>query len=129
MDKENRSPLLLAASRSGWRTVKTLVQLGADIYLKDSSQRNILHVIVTRGGNIEEFAETVRKVGISNLPDKCLFSLAVENAQDRLLTWSPNTYRDRFVLQDLVRPIDLARYTCTWIEKQTAVSSVSQIGT
>lgn len=45
--------------------MKTLVQLGADIHLKDSNQRNILHMIVTRGGNIEEFAETVRQVGIN----------------------------------------------------------------
>lgn len=56
---------MLAASRSGWKTMKTLVQLGADIHLKDSNQRNILHMIVTRGGNIEEFAETVRQVGIN----------------------------------------------------------------
>lgn len=62
LDKENRSPLLLAASRSGWQTVKTLVQLGANIHLKDSNQQNILHLIVIRGGNIEEFAEKVRKV-------------------------------------------------------------------
>lgn len=56
----------MAASRSGWETVKILVQLGANIHLKDANQRNILHLIVTKGGNIEEFAENVRQVSDKN---------------------------------------------------------------
>ncbi|CAG5039511.1 unnamed protein product [Parnassius apollo] len=56
LDKERRSPLLLAASRAGWRTVHTLIRLGADIELKDINLRNILHLVVMNGGRLEEFA-------------------------------------------------------------------------
>ncbi|KAF4531898.1 hypothetical protein B566_EDAN000927, partial [Ephemera danica] len=59
MDKERRSPLLLAASRSGWRTVHALIQLGADILLKEVNNRNVLHLIVMNGGRLDEFAQQV----------------------------------------------------------------------
>lgn len=59
LDKESRSPLLLAASRSGWRTVTSLIRLGADIHVKDSSKRNILHLIVMYGGRLDEFAHEI----------------------------------------------------------------------
>ncbi|XP_059479839.1 transient receptor potential cation channel subfamily A member 1 [Neocloeon triangulifer] len=59
VDKERRSPLLLAASKSGWRTVKTLTHFGANIHIKDSSLRNVLHLIVMNGGKLEEFASLV----------------------------------------------------------------------
>ena len=62
MDKERRSPLLLAASRSGWRTVLVLIRLGADIQLKDANHRNVLHLVVMNGGRLEEFAAEVIKV-------------------------------------------------------------------
>ena len=61
-DKERRSPLLLASSRAGWRTVKTLIQLGADIHVKDVNSRNVLHLVVMNGGRLEEFADQVIKV-------------------------------------------------------------------
>ncbi|XP_052746471.1 transient receptor potential cation channel subfamily A member 1 [Bicyclus anynana] len=60
MDKERRSPLLLAASRAGWRTVHTLISLGADVELKDTNDRNVLHLIVMNGGRLEDFAATCR---------------------------------------------------------------------
>ncbi|XP_059055068.1 transient receptor potential cation channel subfamily A member 1 [Achroia grisella] len=56
LDKERRSPLLLAASRAGWRTVHVLIQLGADIQLKDINSRNVLHLVVMNGGRLEDFA-------------------------------------------------------------------------
>ncbi|XP_037299699.1 transient receptor potential cation channel subfamily A member 1 isoform X2 [Manduca sexta] len=68
LDKEKRSPLLLAASRAGWRTVHTLIRLGADIQLKDINSRNVLHLVVINGGRLEEFA--------ANCKDRCEKSLA-----------------------------------------------------
>ena len=62
LDKERRSPLLLASSRAGWRTVQTLIRLGANIHLKDVNSRNVLHLVVMNGGRLEEFADQVIKV-------------------------------------------------------------------
>lgn len=61
LDKEGRSPLLLAASRGGWKTVHVLIRLGADISIKDINSRNILHLVIINGGRLEEFAEVVSK--------------------------------------------------------------------
>ncbi|CAH2103609.1 unnamed protein product [Euphydryas editha] len=60
LDKEKRSPLLLAASRAGWRTVHILIQLGADVELKDVNNRNVLHLVVMNGGRLEDFAATCK---------------------------------------------------------------------
>ncbi|XP_049885221.1 transient receptor potential cation channel subfamily A member 1 [Pectinophora gossypiella] len=68
LDKERRSPLLLAASRAGWRTVHILIRLGADIQLKDINSRNVLHLVVMNGGRLEDFA--------ANCKDRCEKSLA-----------------------------------------------------
>lgn len=62
LDKERRSPLLLAASRAGWRTVHILIRLGANINLKDVNHRNVLHLVVMNGGRLEEFANEVTQV-------------------------------------------------------------------
>lgn len=59
LDKERRSPLLLAASRGGWKTVLTLIRLGADISMKDVNHRNVLHLVIMNGGHLEEFASEV----------------------------------------------------------------------
>jgi transient receptor potential cation channel subfamily A protein 1 len=59
-DKENRSPLLLAGSRGAWRTVHTLIRLGANISLRDDNNRNVLHLIIMNGGRLEQFAEAVK---------------------------------------------------------------------
>ncbi|KAL9905738.1 transient receptor potential cation channel A1 [Glossina fuscipes fuscipes] len=61
LDKEHRSPLLLAASRSGWKTVHLLIRLGANIGIKDASSRNVLHLVIMNGGRLQEFAEEVCK--------------------------------------------------------------------
>ncbi|XP_075228695.1 transient receptor potential cation channel A1 [Lycorma delicatula] len=61
LDKERRSPLLLAASRGGWRTVLALIHLKANIHLKDSNHRNILHLVVMNGGRLDDFASAVIK--------------------------------------------------------------------
>ncbi|OQR75975.1 transient receptor potential cation channel subfamily A member 1-like [Tropilaelaps mercedesae] len=55
-DKEGRSVLLLAAARSAWKTVASVLKLGADLGLqRDNQRRNLLHHIVLSGGSIEEF--------------------------------------------------------------------------
>ncbi|XP_026747288.1 transient receptor potential cation channel subfamily A member 1 isoform X3 [Trichoplusia ni] len=72
LDKERRSPLLLAASRAGWRTVHTLIRLSADIELKDINSRNVLHLVVMNGGRLEEFAATCKLT----FQDRCDKSLA-----------------------------------------------------
>ncbi|XP_058459841.1 transient receptor potential cation channel subfamily A member 1 isoform X2 [Malaya genurostris] len=59
LDKENRSPLLLSASRGGWRTVMVLIRLGADISLKDINSRNVLHLVIINGGRLDDFAKEV----------------------------------------------------------------------
>ncbi|CAK1554642.1 unnamed protein product [Leptosia nina] len=56
LDKERRSPLLLAASRGGWRTVHMLIRLGANLELRDINMRNVLHLVVMNGGRLEDFA-------------------------------------------------------------------------
>ncbi|XP_017476744.1 PREDICTED: transient receptor potential cation channel subfamily A member 1 [Rhagoletis zephyria] len=61
LDKEHRSPILLAASRSGWKTVHLLIRLGASINVKDASSRNVLHFVIMNGGRLPEFAEEVNK--------------------------------------------------------------------
>ncbi|PSN57930.1 Transient receptor potential cation channel subfamily A member 1 [Blattella germanica] len=63
LDKEKRSPLLLASSRAGWRTVQALIRLGANINLKDVNSRNVLHLVVMNGGRLVEFADEVIKKG------------------------------------------------------------------
>ncbi|XP_037953086.1 transient receptor potential cation channel subfamily A member 1 [Teleopsis dalmanni] len=61
LDKEHRSPLLLAASRCGWKTVHVLIRLGANISEKDSNARNVLHFVIMNGGRLPDFAEEVSK--------------------------------------------------------------------
>lgn len=61
LDKEHRSPLLLAASRSCWKTVHLLIRLGADISIKDGNSRNVLHLVIMNGGRLQDFAEEVSK--------------------------------------------------------------------
>lgn len=61
LDKERRSPLLLSASRGGWRTVNSLIRAGANINLKDVNHRNVLHLVIMNGGRLDEFAEEVQR--------------------------------------------------------------------
>lgn len=59
LDHEHRSPLLLAASRGAWKTVLTLIRLGAEISIKDINLRNVLHLVIMNGGRLDEFAREV----------------------------------------------------------------------
>jgi len=43
----------LAAVRNGWRTIRTLINLGAKIDLRDNEMKNILHAVVIHGGALE----------------------------------------------------------------------------
>ncbi|XP_073975399.1 transient receptor potential cation channel A1 isoform X5 [Rhodnius prolixus] len=86
LDKEKRSPLLLAGSRGGWRTVLTLIKLRANIRLKDSSDRNVLHLVVMNGGRLDEFAEEVIKIILI----QCLKAQSKQSLQE-LLNEKDNT--------------------------------------
>lgn len=48
-DMHDRTPLLLASSKGGWRTVHYLLQKNADITLKDKENRNFLHLAIKYG--------------------------------------------------------------------------------
>lgn len=100
LDQENRSPLLLAASRGGWRTAMVLIRLGANISLKDANCRNVIHLIITNGGHLDEFAHEV-----SGTPSEFYF-LQLLNAKDNT-GCSPLHYasRDGHIqsLQHLIR--------------------------
>lgn len=61
LDKESRSPLLLAASRGGWKTVHVIIRLGGNIGIKDCNHRNVLHLVIMNGGRLDDFAEEVTK--------------------------------------------------------------------
>lgn len=61
LDKESRSPLLLAATRAGWKTVHIMIRLGANISIKDVNHRNVLHLVIMNGGRLDEFAAEVSK--------------------------------------------------------------------
>ncbi|KAJ6640634.1 Transient receptor potential cation channel subfamily A member 1, partial [Pseudolycoriella hygida] len=67
LDKERRSPLLLAASRGGWKTVHLLIRLGANISIKDVNSRNVLHLVIMNGGRLDEFADEVSKAQSKSL--------------------------------------------------------------
>uniref|UniRef100_T1JBU6 Ion transport domain-containing protein n=1 Tax=Strigamia maritima TaxID=126957 RepID=T1JBU6_STRMM len=61
VDSEQRSAMLLAASRSAWSTVYLFLNAGADVNVRDSSGRNILHYVVMNGGSLEAFSSKFEK--------------------------------------------------------------------
>lgn len=62
LDKEGRSPLLLAGARGAWKTITALIELGSNVSLRDKCNRNILHLIVLSGGQLEQFIDLISKV-------------------------------------------------------------------
>ena len=58
LDSEERTPLLLAATRSSWSAVSTLVALGADLEPVDKRGRNVVHYIVLNGGKLTELIDS-----------------------------------------------------------------------
>lgn len=65
LDREQRSPLLLAASRGAFQTVLALIRLGAEICIKDANLRNVLHLFIMNGGRLDEFAREVSETQFS----------------------------------------------------------------
>ena len=61
-DIHDRTPLLLASSKGGWRTVHLLLQNNADISIKDKENRNFLHLAIKYGSSIAKFGCAVLKV-------------------------------------------------------------------
>lgn len=66
LDHERRSPLLLGASRGAWKTVLSLIRLGAQISIKDVNSRNVLHLVIMNGGRLDEFAREVSRTQYSS---------------------------------------------------------------
>ena len=54
MDLDKRTPLLLAASQNSWKSVVCLMDLGANLALRDSCRKNLMHIIVINGGPITD---------------------------------------------------------------------------
>ena len=54
-DTQLRSPLLLAASKGGWKSVSLLLDRGADMSLKDCKARNFLHLAIKYGCRLDNF--------------------------------------------------------------------------
>ena len=61
-DAQHRTPLLLAAIRGGSATISILLHHGADITIKDSMKRNVLHFIVAHGGKLTSVLKTISEV-------------------------------------------------------------------
>ena len=78
LDKERRSPLHLAAFRNGWRTMKSLIRLGANVSLKDNDSRNVLHASVIHGGDLEKMLDDEFCVRLFNTEKKYFFQLQME---------------------------------------------------
>ncbi|XP_072016502.1 transient receptor potential cation channel subfamily A member 1-like isoform X2 [Amphiura filiformis] len=67
-DKHCRTPLLLATSRGAWRTASFLIHRGASHTFKDDQSRNLMHLMVLSGGNINILGvEISEKGGIIHL--------------------------------------------------------------
>ncbi|XP_072018043.1 transient receptor potential cation channel subfamily A member 1-like [Amphiura filiformis] len=60
-DKAERSPLLLATQKGGWRTVHLLLECGANFKMTDSDNRNLLHYAVLFGGSLEALGRSFFK--------------------------------------------------------------------
>ncbi|XP_077991580.1 transient receptor potential cation channel subfamily A member 1-like [Glandiceps talaboti] len=58
LDKNLRTPLLLATTRGGWKCVEVLLEKGANYRLRDNSKRNILHLAIICGGSMVYFGDT-----------------------------------------------------------------------
>ncbi|XP_072017056.1 transient receptor potential cation channel subfamily A member 1-like [Amphiura filiformis] len=68
IDKNGRTPLLLSTSRGAWRTASFLIQRGASHMNKDYQSRNLMHLVVLSGGNINIFGvEIAEKRGMHQL--------------------------------------------------------------
>nr|XP_039270319.1 transient receptor potential cation channel subfamily A member 1-like isoform X1 [Styela clava] len=54
VDADQNTPLLLAASRGNWVSVRDLIEMGADIFIKNKCNRSFLHMIVINGGDLKK---------------------------------------------------------------------------
>ncbi|XP_047477382.1 transient receptor potential cation channel subfamily A member 1-like [Penaeus chinensis] len=90
VDQEHRSPLLLAASRRGWRTVDALLAHGADPTIRDSHLKNLLHVVIMNGGSISDVLSL--KQARDTLSTSSITMML--NEQDSM-GWSPLHYASR----------------------------------
>ena len=50
----DRTPLLLAASKGCWETVHVLMQSGANLHHRDNNMGNFLHLAIQFGGKLAQ---------------------------------------------------------------------------
>ncbi|GAB6022300.1 hypothetical protein CHUAL_014185 [Chamberlinius hualienensis] len=62
LDNDGRTPILLAAERACWAVIRALMELKADISVTNKDDCNILHLIITHGGSVEDFVAQIQKV-------------------------------------------------------------------
>lgn len=77
-DQEGQTPLLLAAAKSAWSAVNSLIKRGADINVRDHNNRNILHLIIRGGGQPAKFGLCLCKeviIPITNAHKVSIFTL------------------------------------------------------
>ncbi|GFO25172.1 transient receptor potential cation channel subfamily a member 1 [Plakobranchus ocellatus] len=53
-DVQDRTPLLLAASKGCWGAVQLLIANNADVHVKDTNNRNFLHLAIRFGGKLDQ---------------------------------------------------------------------------
>ncbi|KAK4295471.1 hypothetical protein Pmani_031988 [Petrolisthes manimaculis] len=91
VDREHRSPLLLAAAQGGWRSVEVLLSHGADPGIRDTSEKNLLHLVIMSGGSLSDLLQ----IRLNSTKTWSQSSLCVMmNEQDKL-GWSPLHYASR----------------------------------
>jgi len=79
LDKEKRSPLLLAAYRSCSRMMNLLIKRGANVHLKDSKSQNLLHLIVNQNCRPTKQAFQIEKTyGSEKKASKYILDLLAE---------------------------------------------------
>ena len=64
-DRQCRTPLLLATARGAWRAVRALLEREADFTLTDCDKRNVLHLALLHGGNLDFFGREFFKVSLT----------------------------------------------------------------
>lgn len=67
MDNDHRTPLLLAASRSSWDATVALIKRGADFKARDIDNKNVLHLAVRSGGNLDAIRKS-EVLGVNTAP-------------------------------------------------------------
>ncbi|XP_066946629.1 transient receptor potential cation channel subfamily A member 1 [Macrobrachium rosenbergii] len=91
VDQDHRTALLLASSRSGWRTVDVLLAHGADPTIRDVNFKNLLHVVIMSGGSLNDVLSLKQARNV----DWWMPRLRAMLDEQDSLGWSPLHYASR----------------------------------